>query len=257
MTASAIWAGFVPFATVLTFNLIRRFGPKENARVGQQSFTKPQVPKRLAPGVITGAMCGVAVLMFALFFVLRGANHLWAALEGPSLVTQYAPQAAWGFLPLFACISVPLPFTLWFLKRVGRREEAESIHDSATKKAGYDSFRVLKWLSIGTVGPLSIATLLAIPIHLSITDSEVRVGHYGSFHTEIFPFKDAQSLTIVDGYKMVGVHRRRIKNLIVLFHDGRRLRGNQVGDAGTSVRNDVMELIIAKTGLTPGYSSVD
>jgi hypothetical protein len=41
----------------------------------------------------------------------------------------------------------------------------------------------------------------------------------------------------------------------VEFADGRRLRGNQVGDGGTSVRNDVMQLLIDKTGLTPRYSS--
>lgn len=38
------------------------------------------------------------------------------------------------------------------------------------------------------------------------------------------------------------------------FADGRRLRGNQVGDGGTSIRGDVMQLLIAESGLTPKYA---
>jgi hypothetical protein len=109
----------------------------------------------------------------------------------------------------------------------------------------------MKWLSIGVVGPIAVLTLLAVPIHLSITNSEVRVGHYASFHPDIFPLKDARSLTIVDVHEMQGNRSHETKDVIVGFADGRHLRGNQVGDGGTSVRNDVMQLLIDKTGLTP------
>jgi hypothetical protein len=39
------------------------------------------------------------------------------------------------------------------------------------------------------------------------------------------------------------------KDVILDFADGRRLRANQIGDGGTDVRNDVMELLILKTDL--------
>jgi hypothetical protein len=113
----------------------------------------------------------------------------------------------------------------------------------------------MKWLSIGVVGPIAVLTLLAVPIHLSITDSEVRVGHYASFRPDIFPLNDARSLTIVDVHELQGDRSHQTKDVIVEFADGRRLRGNQVGDGGTGVRNDVMQLLIDKTGLTPRYSS--
>lgn len=109
----------------------------------------------------------------------------------------------------------------------------------------------MKWLSIGVVGPIAIFTLLAVPIHLSITDSEVRVGHYASFRPDIFPLNDARSSTIVNVQELQGNRNHQTKDVIVEFGDGRRLRGNQVGDGGTSVRNDVMQLLIDKTGLTP------
>src|SRR5579859_6994258 len=106
------------------------------------------------------------------------------------------------------------------------------IEDAANNKGGMDSFRVMKWLSIGVVGPIAIFTLLAIPIHLSISDSEVRVGHYASFKTERFPLNKAKRLTIVDGYRLKDGSFRPAKDVILDFADGRRLRGNQVGDGG-------------------------
>jgi hypothetical protein len=68
---------------------------------------------------------GIALAM--LFFVLQGANHLWASLEGCSLLTQYAPEIYWCFLPGFAALSIPWPLTVWYLRRVGRYEEADRI----------------------------------------------------------------------------------------------------------------------------------
>ena len=60
---------------------------------------------------------------------------------------------------------------------------------------------------------------------------------------------------IVDVQQLQGGHSYETRDLIVDFADGRRLRGNQVGDGGTSVQEDVMQLLISKTGLTPKYSS--
>jgi hypothetical protein len=244
----------VPIAIALAFALFRRMAPPR-ARLAGHRYDESQTPEPLAAGVIGGAMWSLGIALAMLFFVLRGANHLWASLEGRSLLTQYAPQVYWCFLPGFAAVSIPWPLTVWYLRRVGRWEEADSIQDASDSKGGFDSFRIMKWLSIGVVGPIAVFTLLAVPIHLSITDSEVRVGHYASLHPDIFLLNGAKSVIIVDECKPQGGHGHETRDMIVEFADGRRLRGNQVGDGGTSVRNDVVQLLIDKTGLTPRYSS--
>jgi hypothetical protein len=200
-------------------------------------------------------MWSMGAALASLFFVLRGANHMWASIEGPSLLTQYAPQVIWCFLPGFAALSIPWPLTVWYLRRIGRWEEADSIQDASDSKVGFDSFRVMKGLAVGVVSPIAVSTLLAIPIHLSIADSEVRVGHYAVIRPEIFPLSEATRLTIVDVQRQQGGHFRETRDLLVDFADGRRLRGNQVGDGGTSIREDVIQLLITKTGLTPRYST--
>lgn len=191
-------------------------------------------------------MWGLGIGLALMFFVLRAANHWWASLQGPAILTQFATPVIWCFFPLFAAVSIPWPLTVWYLRRVGRWEEADSIEDASDSKGGMNSFQVMKWLGFGLVGPIAFFTLLAIPIHLSISDSEVRVGHYASFQVERFPLNEAKRLTIVE---------RPTKDLIIDFSDGRRLRGNQVGDGGTNIPDDVMQLLIAKTGLTPEHAS--
>jgi hypothetical protein len=244
----------VPIAIAVAFALFRHMAPPV-ARIAGHRYDEAQIPEPLASGVIGGAMWSLGIALAMLFFVLRGANHLWASLEGISLLTQYAPQVFWCFLPGFAAVLIPWPLTVWYLRRAGRWQEADDIQDASDSKGGFDSFRIMKWLSIGVVGPIAVLTLLAVPIHLSITDSEVRVGHYASFHPDIFPLKDARSLTIVDMPRMQGDRILHTKDAILGFANGRRLRGNQVGDGGTSIRNDVLQLLIEKTGLTPRYSS--
>lgn len=252
----ATWLpGFlVPFTIALAFAVFRRMAPPL-ARTAGHRYDESQKPEPLAPGVIGGAMWSLGIALAMLFFVLRGANHLWASIEGPSLLTQYAPQVSWCFLPGFAAVSIPWPLTVWYLRRAGRWQEADSIQDASDSQGGFDSFQVMKWLSIGVVGPIAILTILAVPIHLSITDSEIRVGHYASIRSERFSLKDARNLTIVDVPRIQGKRMLQTKDAILEFADGRRLRGNQIGDGGTSVRTDVLQLLIKKTGLTPKYSA--
>jgi hypothetical protein len=66
--------------------------------------------------------------------------------------------------------------------------------------------------------------------------------------------KDARRLTIVDGYRLRDGSLHAAKDVLIDFSDGRRLQGNAVGDGGTSVPEDLLGLLIAKTGLTPEHA---
>lgn len=244
----------VPCAVVLMMALFRRIAPGR-ARAAAHRYDEMQDPEPLPTGAVGAAMWSLGIVLALSFFVLRGANRLWAQMEGPAILTQYATQAIWCFFPGFAAVAIPWPLTVWYLRRAGRWEEADGIEDEADRKGrGVDSYRVMKWMSFGLVCPIGFFTLLAIPIHLSITDSEARVGHYSSLRTERFAFKDARRLTVIDGYTLRDGEFKPAKDLVIDFADGRRLRGNAVGDGGTNIREDVMNFLVERIGLTPGHS---
>ena len=108
----------------------------------------------------------------------------------------------------------------------------------------------------GLVGPIALLTLPGIPIHLSITDSELRVGHYASIPSESFRLKEARRLTI-DGNRLNDGSLQAAKDVLIDFSDGRRLRGNAVGDGGTNVPEDLLQLLITKPGLSPEHASTE
>ena len=81
----------------------RRWAPRDES--------KEQVEdngKRLPDGV-AGALMGMLMVVIAVggFYLLRGANHLWAASEPGSLLTLYETPVIWFFLPGFACLDWP------------------------------------------------------------------------------------------------------------------------------------------------------
>jgi len=242
----------VPVVIVIVLSLFRRIAPPQS-RMENWRYDQRQVPEPLPTGVIGGAMWALGIGFALTFFLLRDANRLWAKADGPSVLTLYATPWIWCFVPLFSALAIPWPLTVWYLRRVGRKDEADSIADAADLKGGVDSFRVMKWLGIGLAGPIAFFTMLAIPIHLSIGDSEARLGHYASIRAERFSFSEARRATLIDGYRLRDGSFQPAKDLVIDFADGRRLRGNAVGDGGTDVEERVVQLLLDRTGLRPAH----
>jgi len=242
----------VPGVIALILLLFRRIAPPRS-RLANSRYDQQQGPEPLPTGVIGGAMWALGIGFALTFFLLRDANRLWAKADGQSVLTLYATPWIWFFLPFFSALAIPWPLTIWYLRRVGRKNEADSIADAADLKGGMDSFRVMKWLGIALVSPIALFTVLAIPVHLSIADSEARLGHYASIHAERFPFSEARRATLIDGYRLRDGRFRRSKDIVIDFADGRRLRGNAVGDGGSDVEENVVQLLLAKTGLRPTH----
>jgi hypothetical protein len=168
-------------------------------------------------------MWGMALCLLSSFFVFREANYLWARLDGPAQLRTYETQAVWFFFPAFAAMSVPWPLTIWMLRRLGRNDEADAICDESNRKSGFNSYRVMVWFSCWVVVPIGVVTLMAIPIHLSIGDSEVRVGRYAKWSSERFRYDQAVRARLVSVAETRGGQRVMTRNLLIDFSDGRTL----------------------------------
>ena len=199
----------------------------------------------------------VGILLALSFFLLRWANHQWAEMDGPAELRLYKTAIIWCFLPGFAALSIPWPFAVWLLRALGRTNEADRVTNDANQKAGVDSFRVMKWLTVFLVGPIAILTFLAIPMHLTVNDSEILVGRYAHLTPERYRLKDATRATLIEGvrYRDGSFHSQR--DLLIDFTDGRRFYANVEGDGGTSVPPDVVRFLIAKTGLTLEHAETE
>jgi hypothetical protein len=88
----------VPSVILIILGLFRRIAPPQY-RAENWRFDERQVPEPLPVGVIGGAMWALGIGLCLTFFILRGANYLWSSFEGPTDLTQYAPQAIGCFFP--------------------------------------------------------------------------------------------------------------------------------------------------------------
>ena len=219
--------------------LFRKFVPAPPKPKSLSDYEHAQTLEPLPPGVIGGFMWFVGISLALSFFLLRWANHAWAQMDGPADMRIYTVSAIWCFLPGFAAIAIPWPFTVWLLRRLGRTDEADSITSESNQNGGMDSYKVLKWMSIGIVGPIALFTLPAIPMHLSIADSQIRVGRYGRLQSEIYPLDQAHRAILVDGYNLRDGSFQPQRDLYLYFAGGRRLDMNAAGDGGSTISNDV------------------
>jgi hypothetical protein len=240
----------VPLSIPLIMQLLRRLAPAPPPPPSTWKYDQPpQKPEPFATGIIGGFMWTVALLLALSFFAFRWVNHEWAQIDGPAVLRVYATSVIWCFFPGFAALAIPWPLTISLLRRLGRTDEADSITTESNRSGGMDSYRVMKWLCIGLVGPIAGFTILAIPIHLTITDSALFVGHYAQWQSERFDLSQARRVTLVDGvrYRDGSLHLQ--KDLYVDFADGRRLDANTAADGGTSVPDTVLKLLLEKTHL--------
>ena len=127
----------------LVLILFRRMAPPR-FRATERPYTDSQEPEPLPTGIIGSAMGAVAIGLALSFFALRGLNHWWASLDGPSLLTEYATPFLWGFFPGFAALAIPWPLTVWYLRKMGRWEEAlnaatEAVHLEPQNEAANDN----------------------------------------------------------------------------------------------------------------------
>ena len=150
----------------------------------------------------------------------------------------------------FAALAVPWPLTVWFLRRLGRTDEADSITAKSNAKGGMNSYVAMKWLSYGLAGPIAFFTMLALPLHLSLAEHEARLGHYAQWSPEIFRYEDAVGAYSVNGFDSKGAEHL-VWDLVIVFKDGRRLHASAENDGGEKADERVVKLLLEKTGLVP------
>jgi hypothetical protein len=244
----------IPVVSIV-FALLRRYAPAPKSKFASFNYEQRQIPKPLPTGVIGAFMWTIGICLLLTFFAFKAANHYWAAMDRDTVLHLYPTAVLWCFFPGFAALSIPWPFTVWLLRRMGRTDEADAIEEDSNQKAGINSFVVMKWLSFGLVAPIGILTVLAIPMHLSIGNHEARLGRYASIVENVFPLDQAKKATYVDGIRYRDGSFHPQKDLLVDFQDGRRLRANAVGDGGTDADPRAIKLLLDGTGLQPQHVS--
>ena len=220
------------------------FAPsKEDVEVSEEVDT-------YLPNVILINACMILIgvfLAFGIHTALVAVNRLLAARDGIADIVLYPSSAIWWFLPGFAavCLSWEITLQLWSLFSPS---QAKAYRAYTTLKSGFDSTRVLRWMAILLVFSIAVATILALPIHTTLTPTEIRDGHFATLRETIYPYAEATSLTLFDRFGGNGSFTPRA-GILIRFHDGRTFNTADTDDPNPTVDSKLRELLIRKTGL--------
>jgi MFS family permease len=240
---------FVIIAISIAFSLFRRWAPRD-----EQAEAVVDNGKRLPFGA-AGACMWIAAIVIAAggFFLLYGANRLWASWDKQALLILYPPSVIWCFAPGFAAMLLPYFLVLWSLRKLDYAGQAAEIVAKGNAKINVDGERVMGWLGWIVVLPIFLFTIPAIPTHLSVESDAVRVTHYAHIAPEVFSFADARSAWFVDGYALRDGMFKSDPDLIIDFVNGRRFRATAMSDGGDPPSPQLVSDLLARISLQPNH----
>jgi len=215
---------------------------------------------RSLPYGVAGAIMWALGLVIAVggFYLLRFANVLIASMDrvdsnAVALFTAYPTPWIWMFFPGFACLILPWLTVLALLRRFGYAGQAARIVVKGNQQMGLNGERLMGWLAYCLVCPIGIFTVLALPMHLKVFPDELHLTHYRHWALVVFRFADARRAYIVDGYTLRDGSFQPHWDLLIDFADGRRLSGNAVGDGGTVPSEELVSILLGRSGLQPEH----
>ena len=97
--------------------------------------------------------------------------------------------------------------------------------------------------------PIGIATLLAVPMHSTLHESELHVRTYASIAPMIFKYSEARRIFQVAGYRDRNGNLLKRSEIVLESQDGRRWHSGDNRSFETAVDPALAEFLLQKTEL--------
>lgn len=239
----------VPAAVIIVFRLMRKYAPPSKGpryaeiRVADEHFGRVQWGIG-AVMVLVGVGLGYGVYRILLF-----ANQSFPNADGPAAFQLLPTKALWFFLPLFGALCVSWDVTLYLWSLVEDHSRMQRYLAWSDARAGFNSRRALRWMTLVVALPVCILTLLAVPMHSSVRDDGITVRQYATLSSRHYAYSRAWRLAWVDGTRgRDGVMTKR-GEVLVDFDDGFRWSSVSNRDFVPLPDPGLVEFLHEKTGL--------
>jgi hypothetical protein len=249
----------VPATVITALALLRRYLPARKTDPQAQLDSHGYVEDfTYANTAVYAVMIAVGIAFAYLsHLTLVAANRHFAEVDGPAAFRLFPSTAIWWFFPGFGslCLSWEITLFLWSLLAGGPK--VHRFIDWTSEHAGFDSTRALRWMSLFIAIPIGIATLLAIPLHSSLRDKDIVVGHYATLVRQTFPYSQDERLVSVDGFRdRKGKFTPRAA-IIIVFNNGSRWNSSDNRDFTREPDRGLAEFLQRKTGLVVEHYGTD
>src|SRR4029077_1975899 len=243
----------VPLAVLIVFALARKyFAAKAAAPTPEYELPWERLDERFQTTqyfVAIGILLLIVVIAWAGYQLLLNVNLHFARAEGPAHFILLPSSAIWWFLPGFCALTFAWDVALFIWACFGNSEDARRYAEWTDRKAGFNAGRLLHWIALIVVLPIGILTLLALPLHTTLHEDELRIREYASLSPHHYRYSDAQRMSVIKGLRLRNGTFRSRAAIEVDFSDGRKWSSADNRDFVRFVDPDLVAFLHQKTGL--------
>src|ERR1017187_10213915 len=184
------------------------------------------------------------VFFWLTHLALVALNRGLAASEGPAYLLLSPQTAIWWFFPGFGALSLSWELTLVIWSTIGNQKEADLYDAWSSRKAGFDSRRVLRLMALFIAAPIGLLTCLALPIHDTLHDGEIRTTGFAWRNRSVYRYSDARRLTMIEGFRRLDCPCSSPKQKLILDP---KIRARTAGYVGIA-ESDPPPILLEATG---------
>jgi len=247
----------IPAAVAFIFGLARRFLPARALadKLGAYSLADLNSRFRSKQWIVGFSMVIVGIVFFWLTHLgFVEMNRVLAESEGPAHFVLLPQTAIWWFFPGFGALALSWELTLLLWSTFGDRREA-SLYDAwSSQKAGFDSRRVLRIMALFIAFPIGFLTFLALPMHDTLHDGEIRTSGFAWRNRSVYRYSDAHRMTTIEGFRRRDGKFTPRAGVVIDFAGRRRWSSSDSGDFKKVVDPKLVEFLQQKTGLRVEHS---
>jgi hypothetical protein len=250
-TADMIRRMIVPAAVVAVLGLLRRYLPARKTDPQAALDPNPILEDFSSTNWAVYTSMIVVGIAFAIFvhWALVTANRQFAEADGPATFRLLPSSAIWWFFPGFGALCLSWEITLFLWSRFEDRNRIARFIEWTHRRGGFDSTRALRWMALLIGMPIAVATILAIPLHSTLRDTDIVVGHYATLARQVFPYSQARRLMMVNGFRNRDGSISAKAEIIIEFKDGPRWHSADNRDFKSAVDPGLDEFLQRKTGI--------
>lgn len=194
MDASNVARGLIPAAVAIGILLARRFIPvRDGVEVTAGEARDLAKIKWRFYGVV--ALVGGCVGWLS-FELLVAANWALALFDPKPAFLLLPTRAMWGAPPFLMGICLMWELSLRVWSRFVSKWQARKLEAWLSQKDGIDGTRLFRLVFFALALPAFLVAVLALPMHTSVSDSGLRMGHFARFPARHYNFSDVQSITV-------------------------------------------------------------
>jgi hypothetical protein len=223
----------VPLVVIVLFALARKYLPASSAKEADKGYDLSALRPRFQgiTWLVYSAMIFIGILSaLGIHTILVRLNHYFSHCQQPSCFLLSPQTAIWWFFPGFfaMCLSWDITLKLWSLARNPR--DVALYRHYTNLSCGFDSTRILRWMSVLIVLPIGVLTVLELSAHTCLSQDTIRDCGYAFTSCLDYRYADAVSMTTIDGLRGRDGSLVKRAGIIIDFNDGRRWSSADVGN---------------------------